>query len=95
MKSKQILSVFRIFSAFDWNQSESNANSLLFALIKVSVPKTASIFFSNAEKLRKSDPISIENTTQESSRTLQNIGLIILFPIIPVYFNVCLGLVIV
>jgi len=78
--------VFRIFSANHWNQSETTL-SKIHLTVENPIAKKAPILFSNAEKLRKIDLASILNITQEASRTIQSNGFIIIFPIIPIYFN--------
>jgi len=70
--------VFRIFSANHWNQPESNISRLTHFRLK-----TTSIFFSNAEKLRKFAKIDMQNSLLEQSRTIWSNGLCILLSIIP------------
>jgi hypothetical protein len=86
MHTCQKTPVFRIFSANHWNQSEITLFKIHLT-VEDPIAKKAPILFSNAEKLRKTDLLSIINITQESIRTIQSIGLRILFPIIPIYFN--------
>ncbi len=78
------MSIFRIFSANEWNQSEQ-------IVLSNQVPSIVSILpilFSNAEKLRKIASIQTHINLPELFRTHQSIGLRILFPIIQKCFNV-------
>ena len=67
-------SIFRIFSANDWNQSE--IYSFQFHLFFFNLTfKNASTFFSNAEKLRKTASHDTRNSRLELTRTSWSIGL--------------------
>lgn len=90
MSKLQKPSIFRIFSANEWNQPEQNVlpNQTL------SIASNLPILFSNAEKMRKIAPIQTHINIPELFRTHQSIGLGILFLIIPIYFNVRFDLVI-
>jgi hypothetical protein len=86
MKNHPNHSLFRIFSANDWNQSELislNAHSSFTDPNSKMTP----INFLNAEILRKFESLVIKNITLELSRTIWSNGLIILFPIIPQCYN--------
>lgn len=81
MQNNPNQSIFRIFSANHWNQSETivfNFHSLLsFLTFEKSLT-----FFSNAEKMRKLACNEIKNRKQESFRTIWSIGFIIRFSFI-------------
>ena len=83
MSKLQKLSVFRIFSANQWSQSEQIVLSNQISLIVSNLP----IFFSNAEKLRKIVSIQTHIDLSELFRTHQSNGLRILFPLIQKCFN--------
>jgi hypothetical protein len=84
MSKFQKVSIFRIFSANEWNQSEQ-------IVLSNQVPSIVSILpilFSNAEKLRKIASIQTHINLPELFRIRRSIGLQILFSFIQKCFNV-------
>lgn len=79
-------SIFRIFSANDWNQSELSHSKILPSFKNLN-PQNPHTIFSNAENLRKIESLDTENNSLESSRTMWSNGLTIPFPIIRGCFN--------
>ncbi len=75
--------IFRIFSANDWNQSESKAFQFHPFLFHIK-PST---FSSNAEKLRKFPYPRVNIMILEPSKTVWSNGFTILFPFIREYFT--------
>jgi len=68
--------ILRTFSANHWNPPESNISRLT----RLNLKKT-SIFFSNAEKLRKSTTIDTQKSLLEPFRTIWSNGLCILLSV--------------
>lgn len=83
MQSLQKSSIFRIFSANDWNRLEHIIRSNQILLIISNWP----ILFSNAEKLRKIHIFNNRNISSEATRINWSIGFTILFPIIQKCFS--------
>ena len=78
MQKPQLASIFRIFSANDWNQPALFLPNSSFSF-KLAILPT---FYSNAEKLRKTAPFHPHKSALESLRTNWDIGLTILFSFI-------------
>ncbi len=86
MQNHNLCKISRNFYANDWNQPASLFYQINFLTLSPFI-KNVSIFFSNAEKMRKINYPSLKNNLLEQIRTNWSIGLQILFSLIPYSFN--------
>lgn len=79
--------ILRTFSANHWNQSES-----ILSLSSIDVESEISIFFLNAEKLRKFELQTIKMSLAMTREIIKNNGLPILFPFFPIYSKILISI---